>query len=90
MKDPFSEKVALITGGNSGVGLATAHQFAREGAKVALSARREAEGQEAVRQIEAAGGEAIFIQADVSSSGDVAAMVARTLDEFGRRTTPSI
>lgn len=80
----FTDTVALITGGTSGIGLATAVAFAREGARVVVAGRRETEGAEAVAAIEAAGGEGRFVQTDVSVERDVAAMVARTLDAFGR------
>lgn len=80
----FEGKVALVTGGNSGLGQATAEAFAREGAKVVLAARREALGREVEASIRASGGEATFIRCDVTSEEDVKALVARTIEVYGR------
>jgi NAD(P)-dependent dehydrogenase (short-subunit alcohol dehydrogenase family) len=80
----FAGKVALVTGGGSGIGRATALAFAREGALVAIDDISETGGMETVRQIEAEGGRAIFILADVSDEAAVKAMVERTVAEFGR------
>ena len=73
----FTNKVALVTDGTSGIGSATAIAFAREGAKVVVSGRREKEGNEIVSLIKKNGGEGIFVKADVSSEADVSALVAR-------------
>jgi NAD(P)-dependent dehydrogenase (short-subunit alcohol dehydrogenase family) len=59
MSSKLQNKVALVTGGTSGIGRASAIAFAKAGAKVVVSGRREAEGQETVRLIEAAGGQAL-------------------------------
>lgn len=80
----FENKVVLITGGTSGIGRATAVAFAREGARVVVAGRRENEGAETVALIEEAGGTGLFVRADVSLEEDVAALVAQTLDAFGR------
>lgn len=80
----FENKVILITGATSGLGATAAVQLARQGAKVAITGRRKAQGQTVVAQMQAAGGEGLFIQADVTVRGDVDTMVARTLDKFGR------
>jgi NAD(P)-dependent dehydrogenase (short-subunit alcohol dehydrogenase family) len=77
-------KVALVTGGASGIGRAAALAFAREGALVAVADRTEAAAQATVAMINATGGQAIAIAADVTHAEDVAAMVARTLIAFGR------
>ena len=80
----FEDKVVLITGGTSGIGRATAVAFAREGARVVVAGRRENEGAQTVALIEEAGGQGLFVPTDVSLEADVAALVARTLDAFGR------
>jgi NAD(P)-dependent dehydrogenase (short-subunit alcohol dehydrogenase family) len=80
----FRDKVALVTGGTSGIGKATAIAFARAGAKVVLTGRREKEGAEAVAEIKKLGGDAAFIRADVAKDADVKAMVDFTVERFGR------
>jgi NAD(P)-dependent dehydrogenase (short-subunit alcohol dehydrogenase family) len=77
-------KVILVTGGTSGLGAATARLLAARGARVALTGRRRAQGEAVVAEIGAAGGEALFVEADVTKAADCAAMVARTLERFGR------
>jgi NAD(P)-dependent dehydrogenase (short-subunit alcohol dehydrogenase family) len=77
-------KVALVTGGASGIGQATAVIMAREGARVAVADRAEADAAGTVALINAAGGQAIAIGGDVTREADVAAMVARTVSAFGR------
>ena len=80
----FVGKVALITGGNAGIGRATAIEFAKQGAKVVVSGRREKEGQDVAAEIKALGSEAIFVKTDVSKESDVKAMIEQTLATFGR------
>jgi len=80
----FAGKVALITGGNAGIGRATAIEFAKHGAKVAITGRREKEANKVIAEIKAFGGEAIFAKTDVSKESDVKAMIERTLETFGR------
>jgi len=80
----FSDKVALVTGGTSGIGKTTAIEFARAGAKVVLSGRREKEGAKVVAEIQQLGGAAAFIRADVAKDADVKAMVDFTVATYGR------
>jgi len=80
----FENLVALVTGGTSGIGRATAIAFAREGAKVVIAGRRSAEGDSVVRTITDGGGQAVFFKNDVTVESEVAALVARTIDRFGR------
>jgi NAD(P)-dependent dehydrogenase (short-subunit alcohol dehydrogenase family) len=80
----FSGKVTLVTGGTSGIGKATAIQFARAGAKVVLTGRREKEGAQVVAEIKKFGGDAGFIRGDVAKDADVKRMVDFTVDKFGR------
>jgi NAD(P)-dependent dehydrogenase (short-subunit alcohol dehydrogenase family) len=84
MTTPFTDKVALITGGTSGIGRVTAIAFAERGAKVVVTGRREAEGAESVALIQKAGGQGLFVRADVNLESEIAFSVARTLEHFGR------
>lgn len=77
-------KVALITGGTSGIGSATAIRFAREGAKVAVTGRNVDHGNQVIAEIIEAGGEAIFIRTDVRIAEDCRRAVEQTLERFGR------
>ncbi len=77
-------KVAIITGGSSGIGRATAIAFAREGAKVAIASRREEEGEETVRLVKEAGSDGFFVKTDVAKAADVSAMVEKTVQHYGR------
>jgi len=76
-------KVAVITGATSGLGRAGAVRFAAEGAKVVASSRREAEGKEVVREIEDAGGRAVFVACDVTREDDVRDLVAAAEESYG-------
>ena len=77
-------KVALITGGPTGIGRDTAVLFAKHGAKVVITGRREAEGNETISLVKAAGGEGLFVKSDVSKSADVQSAVQKTVEKFGR------
>jgi NAD(P)-dependent dehydrogenase (short-subunit alcohol dehydrogenase family) len=80
----FSQKVALVTGGNAGIGKATALAFAEQGAKVAIAARNLERCQEVVQEIKDHGGEAIAIQADISRAADVERMIQTIIDTYGQ------
>ena len=81
----IEDKVALITGGSSGIGQATALLFAKEGAKVVVAAHQVTGSlEETVAMIKASGGEASFVEADVSKSAEVENMVKTTVDTYGR------
>jgi NAD(P)-dependent dehydrogenase (short-subunit alcohol dehydrogenase family) len=84
MNSDFTNKAVLITGGTSGIGKTTAIAFAKAGAKVVLSGRREAEGKAVVAEIEKAGGTARFVRADVAIEADVKNLVEQTVAAFGR------
>ncbi len=76
--------VAVVTGGNSGIGLGLARGVAKAGARVAIWARDEAKSADAVRELEALGSEAAAFGCDVSSEEAVVAAMAATLERFGR------
>ena len=79
----LENKVAIITGGNSGIGEATARLFAKEGAKVAILARRIKEGNQVTKSINNLGGESIFIKCDVADSYSVENAVQEVVAKFG-------
>jgi len=84
MKNLLENKVALVTGGASGIGRATALIFAREGA-IVVAADLVAEGGEAtVQAIKKAGGDAAFVKCDVSKASDVEALIKKTVATYGR------
>ena len=80
----FKDKVVIVTGGSQGIGRAAAQIFAREGAKVVVADVQIEGGEETVKMIEAAGGEAVFVQTDVSKEDQVKAMVAKTVGIYGQ------
>lgn len=77
-------KVALVTGGGTGIGRAAALAYAEQGAKVVISGRRESVGQAVVEEIRAQGGEATFIRADVTKDADVRNLIETTVATYGR------
>ena len=84
MNSQFSGKIALVTGGASGLGRESALLLAKEGARVMVSDISQTEGEETVAMISAAGGEANFVKADVTIAAEVEAMVNQTIEQFGR------
>jgi len=80
----LKDKVALITGGTSGIGTATAIRFAEEGAAVAITGRDVERGEQVARDIVASGGQALFIRSDVRLASDCRNAVDETLERFGR------
>src|SRR3979411_654287 len=80
----LKDKVALITGGTSGIGEATALLFSKEGAEVAITGRNQQRGEAVVRQIKQQSGDALFVRADVSLASDCQRAVDQTLEAFGR------
>ena len=83
-KQNMTGKVAMVTGASAGLGEAVAHTFSRRGAAVVTTARRQAEGEAVASAIRDAGGQALFVRGDVSVSGDMDAVVAAALEQFGR------
>jgi len=80
----FKDKVAVVTGGGSGIGRATALALGHEGAAVVIGNRNAKQGQSAVREIEDAGGKASYLRTDVSLSDDVRALVGHAVKTFGK------
>tara|TARA_B100001013_G_C24600281_1_gene438544 strand:+ start:297 stop:1109 length:813 start_codon:yes stop_codon:yes gene_type:complete len=83
-KGRLAGKVAVVTGGNSGIGETTGHIFAREGAKIILMARREEQGQKVVAEIREKGGKATFIGCDVGNNDSVQEAVRKAASTYGR------
>lgn len=84
MTKALEGKVALITGGTTGIGRDTAVLFAKEGAKVVFTGRREAEGSQTLSLVRATGGDALFVKSDVSKAVEVQSVVQKTVEKYGR------
>ncbi len=84
MDRELNGKVAVVTGGSSGIGRAAAMALAAEGASVAIGARRESKGEEVARAIRKQGGEALFVQTDVKQPDQVERLVQAAVDRWGR------
>ncbi len=84
MQQRFQDKVVLVTGASSGIGKVTAIEFGRAGAKVVIAARRVEESQQVVKQIKEEGGEATFVQTDISQHDSVRNLVEQTVKLYGR------
>jgi NAD(P)-dependent dehydrogenase (short-subunit alcohol dehydrogenase family) len=80
----LADKVAFIAGATSGIGKATALLFAREGASVVVTGRREKEGQAVVEEIRRAGGEALFVRTDITEVEQVQAAIQATISTYGK------
>lgn len=80
----FDGKVAIGTGASAGIGRAAAIAFAREGARVVIAARRQAECEQTLALVEQAGGNGSYVRTDVTREDEVAALVSRTLHTYGR------
>src|SRR5918994_7429490 len=79
-----NQKVAIITGGSSGIGRATAVALAKEGVNIAIASRRTKEGEETVQLVKQAGSEGIFVKTDVSNEDDVITLVDETVKAYGK------
>src|SRR6266481_4844987 len=79
-----NQKVAIITGGSSGIGKATAVALAKEGVRVVIAARRAKESEETLQLVKQAGSDGIFVTTDVANENDVKLLVEKTVKTYGR------
>jgi NAD(P)-dependent dehydrogenase (short-subunit alcohol dehydrogenase family) len=84
MTSGLEGKVAVVTGGTSGIGRETGVRFAKAGVKVVIAGRREQEGEETLDLVSAAGGEGLFLKTDVTKASEVEALIQKTVERFGR------
>jgi short-subunit dehydrogenase len=82
MKELFRNKVVIVTGASSGIGEATAREFALNGSKVVLAARSESRLSQIVKEINTAGGEAFYVKTDVSIESDCKQLVEKTIEKY--------
>lgn len=80
----LQNKIAIVTGGGTGIGRGISLAYAREGAVVVIANRREETGNRVVQEIENTGGQALFVRTDIGSLQDIDNLVQRTVDTFGR------
>lgn len=80
----LENKVAIVAGGTKGIGLGIALEYVREGARVVLGGTTDRNGETAIKEIEAAGGEGFFVNCDVSSLDDLDKIISQTVDRYGR------
>ena len=80
----LQNKVALVTGGTTGIGRATATAFGAAGAKVVFSGRRDAEGEKTAKLIHETGAECLYVHSDASNEEDIKALVQKTVETYGR------
>ena len=84
LQEMTNQKVAIITGGSSGIGRAAAVALAKQGVKIAIAARRAKEGEETVRLVKEAGSDGVFVKTDVANEDDVRSLVEKTAKTYGR------
>ena len=84
MAERLKGKIALITGGSSGIGRATAELFSREGAKVVIADINTKGGEETAQNISDTGGEAYFVRTDISKSAEIEALINKIVERYGR------
>jgi short-subunit dehydrogenase len=84
MKKLFKDKVVIVTGASSGIGEAIAREFARNGSRVVLAARSEAKLSAVTKEINSAGGEAIFFKTDVSIEAECKQLIEKTVEKYNR------
>src|SRR6266568_2120068 len=82
--EKFANKIVLVTGGSTGIGLTTALAFAEERATVVVAGRRVDEGERAVSTIQEQGGQASFIQTDITIEAEVAGLLRQIISRYGR------